>query len=222
MHRAIAIDGACRGNGTPGCIAAGSCFIIESDASTTQAKSLAACEVGSTSQRGELLGLLQASEYVCRNPADTVIVTDSEYMFNTVRKEWVPRWIANGWATSMGEPVRNKDLWLQIYNFLQQAGDLVDVVHIKGHLLSAGKVTAKKLMQQDKTGFALYQWVLSNKQISMQNLQHARDLSTKNNGYCFGDDMFYEFGSMNLVADTLANLEVEREAEAQWQAMINP
>ena len=90
----IAIDGACKRNGEPDCFSTGVAWFITD---TGDMFFKAACETQSTSQRGELSGLLEALKYATENAAedeDVIIVTDSEYMFNSVDKEWCLKWRA--------------------------------------------------------------------------------------------------------------------------------
>ena len=150
--KTIAIDGACRRNGKPDCISSGACFILIEDEDTEQGFVVSSHETNSTSQRGELQGLLLAMENVVNSPMDTVIITDSEYLFNTVTKEWVERWKATGWLTAEGNPVKNKDLWEQIWDAYNMVRDYVTMFHIKGHLLSVGMKKYHDLMYADVTG----------------------------------------------------------------------
>ena len=107
--KTIAIDGACRRNGQPDCISAGSCFIVVEEDNVEQSFVISDHETMSTSQRGELTGLLLAFEHIAIAPVDTVIITDSEYLFNTITKRWVDRWVHNNWQTAEGTDVKNKD-----------------------------------------------------------------------------------------------------------------
>ena len=43
------------------------------------------------------------------------IYTDSKYVKLGIT-EWVNTWIKNNWQTSKKENVKNKDLWLKLYN----------------------------------------------------------------------------------------------------------
>ena len=43
------------------------------------------------------------------------IYTDSQYVKNGIT-EWVNTWLANNWKTSKKEDVKNKDLWIDLYN----------------------------------------------------------------------------------------------------------
>lgn len=45
-------------------------------------------------------------------PCAVMIITDSEYLANGWK--WLKGWQANQWLTKAGEPVKNKDLWLEL------------------------------------------------------------------------------------------------------------
>ena len=66
-----------------------------------------------TSNRAELRAIIAALQF---RPWDReqfkriVIATDSSYAVSGAT-EWVFVWLNNGWRTSKGEPVKNRDLW---------------------------------------------------------------------------------------------------------------
>ena len=43
------------------------------------------------------------------------IYTDSQYVKNGIT-EWINTWLSNDWKTSKKEDVKNKDLWIELYN----------------------------------------------------------------------------------------------------------
>ena len=43
------------------------------------------------------------------------IYTDSKYVKLGIT-EWIHKWIRNNWQTSKKEPVKNKELWIQLYD----------------------------------------------------------------------------------------------------------
>lgn len=54
---------------------------------------------------------------------DKVIVAcDSEYVVKGI-SEWVPKWKTNGWQTSQGIPVENRDLWEALLAALSKQDD---------------------------------------------------------------------------------------------------
>ena len=46
------------------------------------------------------------------------IFTDSQYVKLGIT-EWINTWMNNNWKTSKKEDVKNKDLWLKLYNLNQ-------------------------------------------------------------------------------------------------------
>ena len=221
MYKTIAIDGACRHNGSSFCTSAGACFIVDSTDDIDQGYSLSTHEQESTSQRGELYGLLLALEHISRNPADTIIITDSEYLFKTMTKRWVDRWKHEGWVTSRGTQVKNRDLWQQIWAYYLRCEDLISFYHIKGHLLSIGDKQCHDIMQHDISGHELFTWAYLNKRIPDEKLQHAQELFEKNNGFIPDDITLQQFAAMNLVVDAIANLCVENFEAQQWQSVLS-
>lgn len=223
LQKTIAIDGACRRNGDPTCISAGACFILTLDTETGVEQGLTQSfhEERSTSQRGELNGLLQAVEHVHQHPADTVVVTDSEYLFNTMTKRWVDRWIHNNWMTAQGEQVKNMDLWKLIWKLYVDCEELITFFHIKGHLLSVGAKKGRDLLYHDVTGYELYSWAVNNRTIKPDRLQHATQLSETNNGFALSEEQLTKYAAMNLVADAVANLNLEVVESTQWQAILS-
>ena len=43
------------------------------------------------------------------------IYTDSQYVKLGIT-EWINKWITNNWKTSKKEDVKNKDLWVELYD----------------------------------------------------------------------------------------------------------
>ena len=219
--RTIAIDGACRRNGQPDCISAGACFVVNKFNDLVQTKVLTNIEENSTSQRGELLGLILALEHFRSSPTDTAIITDSEYLFNTVTKGWLSRWRANDWKTAEGADVKNQDLWNVALDIIESSPfEVVAMYHIKGHLLSVGAKKSEKLFLEDNSGYSLYTYVHSEKTIQPEKLEHAVELCEANNGFIFSEDVWQMFAAMNVVADTAANLRLTAYETAKWAQML--
>lgn len=213
----IAIDGACRRNGKPDCVSAGGTFIVQCEGRTIlSTKALSNYELHSTNQRGELLALLNAIDHVWEAAQDiTQIITDSEYLFNTMTKEWCKNWERKGWITATGAPVKNKDIWLEIVRAQERceaAGYEIQFYHIKGHACSFGKATANSLLTQDETGRALYDAIrerVRTTPLSETTQNYLNELSLKNNGFILDDTVRTRFITMNTVADAIATKCVE-------------
>ena len=206
----IAIDGACRRNGKPDCVSAGGVFVMhyDDDLKLTHAHTMTGYEVNSTSQRGELQALLMALDSVNMSKQDAQIITDSEYLFNTVTKEWYKNWERKGWVTAANEPVKNRDMWEKISIAIYMCPADITIYHIKGHCIPFGKVTASNLLDTDGTGLALLKAVDAKydqvKDSKSDNILKATQLSEKNNGFALEDEQLKAFIVANVVADAIA------------------
>ena len=56
------------------------------------------------------LQALQALKFPCR----VKVFSDSAYLVNAFRQDWLGRWEKNGWLNVKKEPVENKDLWHEL------------------------------------------------------------------------------------------------------------
>ena len=221
MKLRIAIDGACRRNGKEDCVASGGVFImLYNDMGTllgTMTKS--GYELRSTNQRGELLALKLALSYI-DNSIQVIddwlgavqIITDSEYIYNAMTKEWFVGWESRDWRTASNDVVKNSDLWKDIQHLYESCkAKGVDIVfyHIKGHCIPFGKVTANTLLSKDTSGELLkdevdkkYDSVATT--TKKEVLMKANELSLKNNGFRLEPEFLKEFVVMNTVVDAIA------------------
>lgn len=46
------------------------------------------------------------------------INTDSDFVIKSIN-EWLPRWQSNGWKTSSGTDVKNKEMFLKLFESIQ-------------------------------------------------------------------------------------------------------
>lgn len=211
----IAIDGACRRNGKPDCTASGGVFHY--DPETRHSGVLYAYEYASTNQRGELLALLKALDFaLSSDETDVAIVTDSEYIFNAMTKQWYSNWHFKGWVTAAGEPVKNKDIWLEIKMQMDRCSSQnteLHFYHIKGHCIPFGRVTADNLLARDPSGYTLFKEVCKKfdacSTSKAEVFAAAQELSKRNNGFELYDNTFKHFVTMNVVADAIATKVVD-------------
>ncbi|TVY51975.1 Ribonuclease H, partial [Lachnellula suecica] len=99
-----------------------------------------------TNQRAELTGIQRALEIA---PLDRPmeIITDSSYSINC-STTWYINWQKNGWKSSTGQPVTNKDLVVKIRKLIDKrnaAGVETEFTWIKGHNDDPGNVAADLL-----------------------------------------------------------------------------
>ena len=71
-------------------------------------------EKNTTNNRMELLAPINALRRIKSGPK-IKIYTDSQYVKNGIT-EWINTWLNNDWKTSKKEDVKNKDLWIELYN----------------------------------------------------------------------------------------------------------
>ena len=71
-------------------------------------------EKNTTNNRMELLAPINALREIKTGPK-IKIYTDSQYVKNGIT-EWINTWLNNDWKTSKKEDVKNKDLWIELYN----------------------------------------------------------------------------------------------------------
>lgn len=65
---------------------------------------------------------------MCSGLSRISIQTDSEFVIKCVT-QWMPQWITNGWKTSKGVDVKNKELLMQLLDGLKSM-DSVSWVNI--------------------------------------------------------------------------------------------
>tara|TARA_B100000767_G_scaffold238055_1_gene232600 strand:- start:226 stop:651 length:426 start_codon:yes stop_codon:yes gene_type:complete len=84
---------------------------------------------GTTNNKMELMAPIKALQEIKENE-QIEIYTDSQYVKLGIT-DWVHKWIKNDWQTSKKEPVKNKDLWVQLY----ELNNLCDVkwIWVKAH-----------------------------------------------------------------------------------------
>lgn len=207
----IAIDGACKRNGKPDCISLGCAYITMLDSSNHEYHIQYVLDTNSTNQRGELLAFIEALVAAKTFDEETYIVTDSEYIFNAVVKEWYKSWAKKGWVTADNNPIKNKDLWLKISGLLYEFEEIPVMYHIKGHVVSFGKATAAKLYEGDRSGETLGKAIADkfDSTITMDTAREYLDLFNKNHGFYPEWSTFKKFVVLNTVCDLLAVKRIE-------------
>jgi ribonuclease HI len=67
-----------------------------------------------TNNKMELMAPIKALQTI-EEGLPIEIYTDSQYVRLGIT-DWVHKWIKNNWQTSKKEPVKNKELWVQLYD----------------------------------------------------------------------------------------------------------
>ena len=106
----IYTDGSCLENPGNGGWAA----IINDDG---KIEKISGSEKNTTNNRMELMAPIAALSKITKKKK-VQIFTDSQYVKMGITN-WIHNWIKNNWQTSKNEDVKNKDLWLNLYELTQ-------------------------------------------------------------------------------------------------------
>ena len=86
-------------------------------------------EKNTTNNRMELLAPINALKRI-KSGTKIKIYTDSQYVKNGIT-EWINTWLSNNWKTSKKEDVKNKDLWIELYNLTKSFN--IEWIWVKAH-----------------------------------------------------------------------------------------
>lgn len=121
-HVEIYTDGACSGNPGPG----GWGVLMRYNG---HEKEICGGEDETTNNRMEMMAVIKALEAL-KKASHVKLYTDSKYVMQGIT-EWMDGWKAENWKTASKKPVKNKDLWVQIDDLVNQHS--VEFIWVKGH-----------------------------------------------------------------------------------------
>ena len=101
----IFTDGACRGNPGPG----GYGSIIRT---LDREEEISGSAKNTTNNVMELTAAVVALKRL-KEPCEVVLTSDSQYLVKGMT-EWIKKWVKKGWVTTSKQPVKNKDIWLEL------------------------------------------------------------------------------------------------------------
>lgn len=104
----IHTDGACKGNPGPG--AFGAVLVCGN-----HRKEISAGYRLTTNNRMELRAAIAALELLSE-PCEIELHSDSKYLIDAIKKNWIDGWKRRGWLTAAKQPVKNQDLWQSLVN----------------------------------------------------------------------------------------------------------
>ena len=119
----IYTDGACSGNPGPGGWAAILMF-------GNIKKEISGGLPDTTNNIMELTAVIEALKLLKR-PCRVNLYSDSAYVVNAFEQKWIYGWLKNNWKTSNKEPVKNKELWEELYSLTKIHN--VTFNKVKGH-----------------------------------------------------------------------------------------
>jgi len=118
----IYTDGACRGN--PGLGGWGVLLVFKD-----QEKEICGGDVNTTNNKMELKAAIEGLKALTE-PCLVELTTDSKYVMKGIT-EWIENWKKNNWKNANKKPVKNKELWIELYDLKSE--HQINWNWVKGH-----------------------------------------------------------------------------------------
>lgn len=119
----IYTDGACSGNPGPGGWGA---ILMYKD----NKKEISGGKKDTTNNIMELTAVVEALKML-KYPCEVDLYSDSAYVVNGFDKGWIYAWVKNDWKTADKKPVKNKEIWQELYELTKI--HKVNFIKVKGH-----------------------------------------------------------------------------------------
>lgn len=119
----IYTDGACSGNPGPG--GWGAILMCDGDQ-----KEISGATKDTTNNIMEITAVLEALKLL-KFKCEVEVYSDSAYVVNSFKQGWLEKWQKNNWKTASKEPVKNRELWEELYELTQK--HQVEFIKVKGH-----------------------------------------------------------------------------------------
>ena len=103
-------DGACSGN--PGVGGWGAVLLAEKNNKIIKRKEISGSAVNTTNNKMELIAAIETLKAL-KKFTEICIITDSNYVKRGIT-EWLPSWKKNNWKTSSKKEVKNRKLWEEL------------------------------------------------------------------------------------------------------------
>ncbi len=119
----IYTDGACSGNPGPG--GWGSILMYKENK-----KEISGAKKDTTNNVMELTAVIEGLKLL-KYPCEVELYSDSAYVVNAFAKGWIDNWVKNNWKTAGKDPVKNQELWQELYALTKT--HKVNFNKVKGH-----------------------------------------------------------------------------------------
>lgn len=119
----IYTDGACSGNPGPG--GWGTILMYKDNK-----KEISGGKIDTTNNVMELTAVIEGLKLL-KYPCKVKLYSDSAYVINAFNQKWIYGWLKNGWKNASKEPVKNKELWQELYDLTKIHE--VEFIKVKGH-----------------------------------------------------------------------------------------
>ena len=111
----IYTDGACSGN--PGVGGWGAILLYKTQDKDGKEKvlrkNISGRDENTTNNRMEMMAVISALKLL-KKPCEIELYTDSKYVLQGIT-EWIQNWIKNGWKGADKKPVKNQELWQEMF-----------------------------------------------------------------------------------------------------------
>ena len=93
-------------------------------------KEISGSQQDTTNNIMELTAVIEALK-ILKYPCQVELYSDSAYVVNAFDKGWIYNWVKNNWKTADKKPVKNKELWQELYDLTKT--HKVKFIKVKGH-----------------------------------------------------------------------------------------
>jgi ribonuclease HI len=67
---------------------------------------------------------------------DVEVSSDSAYVVNAFSDGWIDNWTKNGWKNALGEPVANKEMWIELSSLVKENHVCIKKIKRRSDILS--------------------------------------------------------------------------------------
>lgn len=114
-----------RAHGNPGPGGWGAILMYEQNK-----KEISGASKDTTNNIMEITAVIEALKLL-KEECNVEVYSDSAYVVNAFNQGWIYNWKKNNWKTASKDPVKNKELWEELYSLIQK--HTVKFVKVKGH-----------------------------------------------------------------------------------------
>lgn len=93
-------------------------------------KEISGAKENTTNNIMEMTAVIEALKLL-KEECEVDVYSDSAYVVNSFNQKWINNWQKNNWRTASKEPVKNRNLWEELYALTQK--HKVIFHKVKGH-----------------------------------------------------------------------------------------
>lgn len=93
-------------------------------------KEISGAKKDTTNNIMEITAVLEAMKLL-KEDCEVDVYSDSAYVVNAFNQGWIFNWQKNNWKTASKDPVKNRELWEELYALTKK--HKVNFIKVKGH-----------------------------------------------------------------------------------------